>query len=202
MPAVEEDLKKELALGWTEGGGERLQSLLMRPALNLRGLQSAQVGAQARNAIPTEAQASIDFRLVPDQTPEKVERRTEDYLRSLGYWVVHDPPDAETRLAHPKVVRLQWDRGGYAAERTSMDLPVSKAVIRTVEEALGAPVVRVPMLGGSIPIHAFTALGSPVIIVPTVNHDNNQHAAWENLRLQNLWDGIEAFAGLFARLDW
>jgi acetylornithine deacetylase/succinyl-diaminopimelate desuccinylase-like protein len=36
----------------------------------------------------------------------------------------------------------------------------------------------------------------PVILVPTVNHDNNQHAAEENLRLQNLWDGIEVFAGL------
>jgi acetylornithine deacetylase/succinyl-diaminopimelate desuccinylase-like protein len=33
-----------------------------------------------------------------------------------------------------------------------------------------------------------------------VNHDNNQHAANENLRLQNLWDGIEIFAALLARL--
>jgi len=30
--------------------------------------------------------------------------------------------------------------------------------------------------------------------LPIVNHDNNQHAANENLRIQNLWDGIEIFA--------
>ena len=44
-------------------------------------------------------------------------------------------------------------------------------------------------------------LGRPVVGLPIVNHDNNQHAADENLRLQNLWDGIEVFAALFARLD-
>jgi len=32
--------------------------------------------------------------------------------------------------------------------------------------------------------------------VPIVNHDNNQHSANGNLRLQNLWDGIEVLAAL------
>jgi acetylornithine deacetylase/succinyl-diaminopimelate desuccinylase-like protein len=35
---------------------------------------------------------------------------------------------------------------------------------------------------------------------PIANHDNNQHAANENLRLQNLWDAIDVYAGLFAEL--
>jgi hypothetical protein len=30
--------------------------------------------------------------------------------------------------------------------------------------------------------------------VPIGNHDNNQHRFDENLRLQNLWDGIELMA--------
>jgi len=42
--------------------------------------------------------------------------------------------------------------------------------------------------------------GTPTIILPIANHDDNQHAPNENLRLQNLWDGIETFAGLFAGL--
>jgi acetylornithine deacetylase/succinyl-diaminopimelate desuccinylase-like protein len=36
------------------------------------------------------------------------------------------------------------------------------------------------------------------IMVPIANHDDNQHAANENLRLQNLWDGIETMAALIA----
>jgi acetylornithine deacetylase/succinyl-diaminopimelate desuccinylase-like protein len=34
------------------------------------------------------------------------------------------------------------------------------------------------------------------ISVPIANYDNNQHAENENVRLQNLWDGIETFAAL------
>jgi acetylornithine deacetylase/succinyl-diaminopimelate desuccinylase-like protein len=39
-------------------------------------------------------------------------------------------------------------------------------------------------------------LGTPVIGLPIANHDNNQHAANENLRLKNLWDGIAVYASL------
>jgi acetylornithine deacetylase/succinyl-diaminopimelate desuccinylase-like protein len=40
----------------------------------------------------------------------------------------------------------------------------------------------------------------PIVIVPIVNHDNNQHGANENVRLKNLWDGIELYGAFFARL--
>jgi acetylornithine deacetylase/succinyl-diaminopimelate desuccinylase-like protein len=57
------------------------------------------------------------------------------------------------------------------------------------------------MLGGSLPISDFEeVLGAPLIILPIANHDDNQHAANENLRLKNLWDGIQVFAVLMARL--
>jgi acetylornithine deacetylase/succinyl-diaminopimelate desuccinylase-like protein len=36
----------------------------------------------------------------------------------------------------------------------------------------------------------------PTITVPIANYDNNQHAENENIRLQNLWDGIEIYASL------
>jgi acetylornithine deacetylase/succinyl-diaminopimelate desuccinylase-like protein len=41
----------------------------------------------------------------------------------------------------------------------------------------------------------------PVIAFPIANHEDNQHAANENLRLQNLWDGIEVFAAFFSCLE-
>ena len=42
------------------------------------------------------------------------------------------------------------------------------------------------------------ASGAPNIMVPIANHDDNQHAANENLRLKNLWDGITTMAALIA----
>jgi acetylornithine deacetylase/succinyl-diaminopimelate desuccinylase-like protein len=176
--------------------------LIMAPAMNLRGIQAGHVGEKAANAISTEAHASFDFRLVPDQTPEKVRARVEEHIRQQGFFIVHDTPDVETRRKHSKMVKLQWGEG-YPPARTSMDLPVSRAVIQTIEEAVGSPIIKMPSLGGSVPMYLFLdVLKTPVIGVPIVNHDNNQHAANENLRIQNLWDGIEIFASLLARLGY
>ena len=59
------------------------------------------------------------------------------------------------------------------------------------------------MMGASVPIHLFADIFKvPVIGLPIVNHDNNQHAADENQRLQNLWDGIETYATMMASLSW
>jgi acetylornithine deacetylase/succinyl-diaminopimelate desuccinylase-like protein len=202
-PDTDGALRRELGLARTEGAGESLLETLMRPALNLRGISGGDVGARATNSIPTEASASIDFRLVPDQTPEKVRTRLEDHLRKQGYTIVADAPDRETRLKSPRLVRLRWGPG-YPSARTAMDLPVSRAVARVIEDAAGtpgAPIVQLPTLGGSVPMYLFVdTLRTPTIGIPIVNHDNNQHAANENLRLQNLWDGIETCAALLTRL--
>jgi acetylornithine deacetylase/succinyl-diaminopimelate desuccinylase-like protein len=201
VPDVEGALREEFALAATEAGGARLPERILLPALNVRGLESGHVGASAANAIPTEARASIDIRLVPDQTPAAVRSRIEAHLRARGFTVVHDVPDLATRRTRPRLVRLEWGEG-YPAARTSMDLPASRAVVRVLEEALGAPVVRMPTLGGSVPMRLFQdKTGSVVVGLPIANHDDNQHAANENLRLQNLWDGIEAYAAILTGLD-
>ena len=41
-------------------------------------------------------------------------------------------------------------------------------------------------------------LSAPIIILPLANHDNNQHAENENIRLQNLWDAIATLGGVLA----
>jgi acetylornithine deacetylase/succinyl-diaminopimelate desuccinylase-like protein len=196
-PSPDAALREELALGRTEADGAPLGERIMLPALNFRAVRGGGPGA---NAVPTEATASIDFRLVPNQTPARVRELVEAHLRAKGYHVVHDTPSAEVRRRHPRVVRLAWEPG-YPALRTAMDLPVSRAVVRAVAGAAGLAPVEVPTLGGSLPLFHFgEVLGAPVITLPIADHDDNQHAPNENLRLQNLWDGIEMFAALFARL--
>lgn len=200
-PDVDATLRRELRIARTEGAGKRIEERILLPALNIRGLSAGDVGERATNSIPTEASASIDFRLVPDQTPEGVRAKVEDHLRRQGWFVVRAAPDDATRLAHPRLLRVEWG-SGYPSSRISMDLPVSRAVVKVLSNATGAPVVRLPTLGGSIPNYLFAdILKTPVIGVPIANHDNNQHAANENLRIQNLWDGIEMFAALMTELE-
>ena len=196
VPPVDEPLRRELALGRTEG--DAVAERITLPALNVRGIRGGAVGEQAANVISTEARASIDFRLVPDQTPERVKEKVERHLRARGFHVVHATPDAETRRAHANVVKVEWE-SGYPPSRLALDHPLAAAIERRLETATGEHFVKLPTLGGSVPLYLFHAkLGAPALGLPTVNHDNNQHGANENLRLQNLWNAIETFAALLA----
>lgn len=199
IPNIETELRQQFQIGSTEGDGKALNELLMQPALNIRGLEAGHVGAQASNTIATEAHASIDFRLVPDLTPDSIKPLVEKHLTAHGYYIVHEEPDASTRLAHAKLVRVQWG-SGYPPARTALDLPLSVQV-GEIMSATGHDPVRLPTSGGSIPMYLFQRPNdTPVIGLPIANHDDNQHAADENMRLQNLWDGIEVYAALFSTL--
>lgn len=194
-PQPDSALRRELALGRTETSLP-LGLAILRPALNVSSL-SAGTGA---NIVPATATATLDFRLVPDQTPAEVRRLVEAHLRGLGYHVVHAAPDDATRRAHPKLVELDWDEG-YAGQRTPLAHPLAREVHALMERAAGGPVARIPALGGSLPLSVFEeVLGAPILTLPIVNHDNNQHAANEHLRLGNLWDGIVMFAVVLAGL--
>jgi acetylornithine deacetylase/succinyl-diaminopimelate desuccinylase-like protein len=199
IPRVETDLRKEFQISATEGTGKPLNELLMLPALNIRGIESGHVGAQASNTIQTEARASIDFRLVPNETPDSIKPLVERHIEKQGYTIVRDAPDASTREKHPKIAKVAWG-AGYPPARTSLDLPLSEEIAKIVAAA-GHDPVRLPTVGGSIPMYLFQQPNdTPVIGLPIANHDDNQHASDENLRLQNLWDGIEIYAALFANL--
>jgi acetylornithine deacetylase/succinyl-diaminopimelate desuccinylase-like protein len=199
-PPVDTLLRRELALGDVEGDGAPLLERILAPALNVRGLDGGPVGSRAANVIPTQATASLDFRLVPDQTPSRVRELVEAHVRGQGYHVVHEEPTLDERTRHARVARIQWEQG-YPGFRTDMDAPLSRAVMGVMNAATNGQVVAVPMLGGSLPMYLFAEiLHAPLVIVPIVNHDNNQHAANENLRIGNLRDGIEIYAQLFARL--
>jgi acetylornithine deacetylase/succinyl-diaminopimelate desuccinylase-like protein len=202
VPAPDEQMRSELGLAQTESNNASLvERVVSIPALNIRGFQGGNVGEKAANAIPIEAKASIDFRLVPDEKPAKVRELTEQHIKNQGFHIVYVPPTPEIRKQFAKLIYLQWD-DGYPAARTSIDLPQSQAVINAIEKPLGIQLINMPSLGGSIPMYLFVdVLNTPVIGLPIANHDNNQHAANENLRLQNLWDGIEIYAALFTSLQ-
>ena len=190
----------ELRLGRTEGAPASLAERLTLPALNLSGLSGGRTGSAGANLIVPEAQAYLDIRMVPNQTPERVRAVVEAHVRGRGFEIVRSDPDSATRRAHPRLIKLVWGPG-YPAVRTALDLPPARALLRSLDAMLDQPVIRVPTLGGSLPLNDFReALGTPLVVLPIVNHDNNQHAENENLRIQNLWDGIELFGGLIARL--
>jgi len=196
-PQIDGELKKQLGISYTEGGGKSLLDLINMPSLNINGMKSGDVGELARNVIPTTASAVLDLRLVKGNDVVRQVEKLKKHIESQGFYVIdHEPTEAE-RLAHPLIAKFTNRSGGYNAQRTLMDLPISLAVIGAVQAASADPIIRMPSLGGSLPLSIITeALNQPTITVPIANYDNNQHAENENIRIQNLWDGIEIFASL------
>jgi acetylornithine deacetylase/succinyl-diaminopimelate desuccinylase-like protein len=195
-PNLDRQLMNEFWLGSTEGAPKTLAELLTLPSLNIRGMASARTGAQASNVIPATATANIDMRLVKGMDHQQTAERLIEHIRKQGYFVFDHEPTADERRSHAKVARVVVAPGGYNSVRTPMDLPISQDVIRTVESARG-PAVKMPIMGGSVPLDAIErTLGTHTIIVPIANHDDNQHSFNENLRIGNLWDGIDLMAAL------
>ena len=172
-----------------------LNELITQPSLNIRGMASARTGAQASNVIPATAEATIDIRTVKGMDPKRTAGLVVEHARRQGFFVVDREPTAEERRTHARVAKILTPLLG-AGSRTPMDLPISLEIVRVVESARGRT-VTLPTMGGGLPLlEVERPTGAPTIIIPIGNHDNNQHSHDENLRLQNLWDGIELMAAL------
>jgi acetylornithine deacetylase/succinyl-diaminopimelate desuccinylase-like protein len=199
MPDWDDEMKRELGLVRTEGEPQTLPERLMVPALNVRGMTSGNTGSLARNIIPNTAVAALGIRLVQGNDPAQLRQFIVDHIERQGFHVVADDPDVDTRLRYPLIAKVTGG-GGSVAARTPMSDPFVQQVIAAATEAadrafVEGALVLSPGLGGTLPIALFTDVWrKPAIVVPIANHDNNQHAPDENLRLANLWYGIDLFA--------
>jgi acetylornithine deacetylase/succinyl-diaminopimelate desuccinylase-like protein len=200
-PANDAELLGRFGIAKPDGGGKKLLELLNEPSLNIDGLESGWVGPQGKTIIPDRATASLDLRLVKDIQPDQQFARLVAHIRKQGYVVLDHEPTLAERLKNPRIAEVTRDKG-YPATRTPMDLPVAQALLRVVDDATGQTAVRLPLLGGSVPMYIFENLGLPVIGVPIVNFDDNQHSPNENLRLREFWRGIEIDAAILANLRW
>src|SRR6185369_4670748 len=170
-PQYDEQLKKQLGISRTENAGHTLIEVINQPSLNINGFASGDVGALARNVIPTTATAVLDLRLVKGNDHQRQVQRLVDHVRKQGYYVTErEPTDAE-RAQYPLLARITVRPGGYNAERTRMDLPISKAVIDAVQSTSAEKIVLLPTSGGSLPLSIITErLKTVTISVPIANY--------------------------------
>jgi acetylornithine deacetylase/succinyl-diaminopimelate desuccinylase-like protein len=175
----------------------RLQEAVQSPTLNIRGLESAHVGAGARTIIPDRATAAMDIRLVKETPAAEMVEKVRAHVRAQGYHLVDGEPDDKVRAQHSRIARLDVSETMVNAFRTPASDPQARAVLSALERSFGAPPVVIRTLGGTVPIAPFIeALGFPALLVPTVNFDNNQHEENENLRLGHFFQAIEIMAAV------
>ena len=197
IPDVETTLMQAYGVTRRENAAERLELRHNQPTINVNAIEAGGgVGGQGRTIIPGSASAKIDVRLVKAIDPATQFDRIVAHVRKQGYFVVETEPDAATRAAHPMLARVTRT-GGYPAGRTSMETPLAVSVAKALADAAGGQLVRLPTIGGSTPFYLFAdVLGVPTFGLSIVNFDNNQHGPNENLRIKNLWEGIDSMAAL------
>ena len=155
-----------------------------------------------RTAPPTSAKVDLAAAAAIDSDWRLHGRATADDKSTIAVTLWALDPDAAMRKAHPKLLKLNWGDGGSVAVKVALDTPAAKAVIDAITRA-GSPPVQMPLMGGTTPFAEIVeALGAPMIGIAVANADDNQHAANENIRLGNLWDGIEIYAALLADTRW
>jgi acetylornithine deacetylase/succinyl-diaminopimelate desuccinylase-like protein len=197
VPSVDDQMKGELGISAVEIKGASLSEAINQPSLNINGMQSGNVGKMASNQIPTYATAVIDLRLVLGNDWKRQQQKVISHIKDQGYYVTDHEPSDEERMKYAKIIKVIAGNDGYNAQRTSMDLPVIGKVVSAVKATTKDQVVLQPTMGGSLPLILIeNYLGAKTITVPIANHDNNQHAENENIRLRNLFDGIETMASL------
>jgi acetylornithine deacetylase/succinyl-diaminopimelate desuccinylase-like protein len=144
------------------------------PTCTICGLTSGYQGVGTKTVQPATASAKVDFRLVPDQSPDDALVQLRAHLDRSGF------SDVEVTL--------------LAAEppgRTDPDHPFLRMVAECAREVYGVPQMIVPMSGGSGPNHVFIhALGVPIATAGISYPGAQVHAPNENIVLDNFTAGV------------
>lgn len=196
VPSVDEKMKNELGISAVEMPGTSLGEAINLPSLNINGIQSGNVGKMATNQIPATASAVLDLRLVLGNDWRKQQQKVISHIKAQGFYITDKEPTDEERKNYGKIIKVSPE-DGYNAQRTTMDLPIVQKLLAALKTTTQEQVVLQPTMGGSLPLYLFEKhLNAKTITVPVVNHDNNQHAENENIRIGNFFEGIETMGSL------
>jgi acetylornithine deacetylase/succinyl-diaminopimelate desuccinylase-like protein len=140
---------------------------VFEPTCTICGLTSGYQGEGSKTILPARASAKVDFRLVPDQTPEQVLKSLRAHLDLEGF----------------SDVRIKF-LGGEEPARTDPDDPFVALVVETARPVYGQPMQIMPMSGGSGPNHVFVHNLHLPVVSAGIGHPGSQaHAPNENIRL-------------------
>ncbi len=183
MPPEDEELRKSLGLErFVKGltGFEMRSRHLLEPTCNICGLDAGYTGAGSKTVLPCLARAKLDFRLVPEQSPEDVLKKLRQHLDSYGF---SDIAITLTECEPPA--------------RTPLDAPFVAVVSDAAREVYGVEPVIVPNFAGSGPMASFTdTLGLPTVCAGVERPDSKAHAPDENIRVDDFVLGTKHIAAI------
>ena len=186
MPAEEEHTAESLSLtGFVKGvrGLDYRLRYIFEPTCNIDGLSAGYEGGGVKTVIPCQATAKLDFRLVPDQTPDEILTNLRRHLDAQGF------ADIEVRS-------LSAERPA----RTPIDHPFVDVVREAARQAYGIEPLVSPTTAGTGPLHPFVdRLGLPTADCGVGYPESRIHAPDENIRLVDFVRGAQHVAAILER---
>ncbi|TXI19286.1 MAG: M20/M25/M40 family metallo-hydrolase [Nitrosomonas sp.] len=166
-----------VARGWGERDYSLYERTTIRPAITVTAMQGGYQGGGVKAAIPAHAVAKLNFRLVPDQDAQEIDRLFRKYVAKIT------PPGMRTRI------RTFASSRPVLIERNH---PAVMAAVHAYRQGFGtAPVFL--RNGGTIPVVGLIQeiLHLPVVMMGFGLPDDGIHGSNEKFHLPNFFHGIE-----------
>jgi acetylornithine deacetylase/succinyl-diaminopimelate desuccinylase-like protein len=185
----EAGLKREFRIShWLRGmrGGTLVKEHIFGPTCTICGIQTGHTEAGAKTVLPSNAMARLDFRLVPDLTPDVVVRLLREHLDVRGF------KDVE-------IIEL----GSAPVIKSSRESAVARAAIEAAPEVYDGPPVVYPLDPASGPVGAICGATSPpmpVVSFGTSYAGSNPHGPDENIRLDDFLQSVKFFGRVIHHL--
>ena len=169
-----------------ERGYTALEQRTARPTLEINGLTSGYQGEGSKTIIPAWASVKLTFRLVPNQTPQRIHKLVDEHLKKLC----------------PPTVRLTLE-GGHGGEPylVSPTGPLAQAALRALKSAFECQPILLRE-GGSIPILTDfrKILAADALLLGLALPDDNVHSPNEKFSLDAFNKGMRMGAMLWREL--
>lgn len=178
-------------IGLKNPAGEKdrllIEQITTRPTAEINGIVGGYTGEGAKTVIPGEASAKVSFRLVGEQSPEKIRDAFRDFVRA--------------RL--PGDCKVEFGNFGLAPPiQLSFDNPALTKARAVLAEEWGHKAVAVGA-GGSIPIVTDfkNLLGMDSLLVGFALDDDRVHSPNEKFDLKCFHKGIRSWARILDALS-
>jgi acetylornithine deacetylase/succinyl-diaminopimelate desuccinylase-like protein len=181
LPMDEEGMKRTHGVREFVGGisGTALKARhFFGPTCTICGLTSGYGGPGSKTVLPAVASAKLDFRLVPNLTPQKVQTLLRAHLDRRGF------KDVEITPHH-----------GEMPSRSPSDSDVAKASVAAARATYKTEPVVYPLMAGSGPMYQLCQrLGIPTTGFGVGNASSRAHGPNENVAVVDYLDHIRCFA--------
>ncbi|HEX8682994.1 MAG TPA: M20/M25/M40 family metallo-hydrolase [Ardenticatenaceae bacterium] len=162
-------------------GYDALLRHLYQPTCTICGIQSGYTGPGGKTVLPHYAFAKLDFRLVPNLTPELVHDLLRQHLDRHGF----------------SDIQIIAEEGEHPV-KGQVESEVVRAALSAIERVTGTPPTLWPNMAATGPMHPVTAqFGIPAVGFGVGYYGSNTHAPNEHIRRADYLQGIEVAAAFF-----